>query len=66
MKEVKCNQCGWEGDAEECKPCFSAYHDLRCPGCRSTNLDTSELNKRWKAAGQEYGYGNHNVLGTLG
>jgi len=62
--EVRCKQCGWQGDAAAAKPCSSAYHDLRCPHCRTINLDTSGLRESWALAGRLYGYGNDNFLRT--
>ena len=62
IPEVRCKQCGWQGDAADAEPCLSSYHDLRCPQCGTSNLDTSGLNKSWAEAGEEYGYGDDNFL----
>lgn len=51
----RCNQCGFQGDPSEFDPCLSPYHDLRCPKCGTTNIDTSDQ-------GEEYGYGKSNFL----
>lgn len=57
---VKClsNGCRYEGEADEFPGCLSPYHDLRCPKCGTTNLDTSEVAK----ALSNYGYGDDNCL----
>lgn len=62
IPEVSCKQCGWEGDAADAEPNLSPYHDLRCPHCGTTNLDTTGLQQSWAAAGKEYGYGTDNFL----
>lgn len=64
MSEVKCNQCSWEGDAADCDACLSAHHDVRCPQCGTTNVDTSKLVQQYKEAGSEYSYGDDNTLKT--
>jgi len=62
MLEVKCNQCGWQGDAADCEPASSPYHDLLCPECGTSNLDTTGLRESWARSGNEYGYGDNNFL----
>lgn len=52
-----CNGCGFTGDGDDFDAAFSAYHDLRCPKCGTTNIDTSDAPKG-------YGFGNHNTLDT--
>lgn len=54
--------CGYKGDADTFKGGGSVYHDLYCPKCGTSNLDTSDINAQWKAEGKVYGYGDHNVL----
>ena len=56
---AKCNQCDYEAKGSAFDACFSAYHDLRCPKCGTTDVDTSEENKELKG---EYGYGDDNFL----
>lgn len=34
-----CLQCGFSANPEEFSACLSAYHDLRCPECGTTNID---------------------------
>ena len=60
--EVRCYKCGWKGAADDCNACISPLHDLKCPKCGTTDLDTSGLNQRHKEAGNEYSYGNDNYL----
>jgi predicted nucleic-acid-binding Zn-ribbon protein len=55
--DVVCLGCGYKGKTETFDSCLSPYHDLRCPKCGTTNLDTSELGKQ-----EGYGYGNGNTL----
>ncbi len=62
MAIIKCNQCHWAGPTEECKPCSNVYHDMYCPECGTSNLDTSDFNREWKEGGRAYGYGDDNVL----
>lgn len=56
--QVKCNECEWTGDADDCPPSLSIYSDLRCPKCGTTNLDTSDVNKKLA----DYGFGDDNSL----
>lgn len=56
--EVNCKMCGSSFTPDDAKPCASAYHDLRCPSCGSTNLDTSEILELWA----DYSYGKNNCL----
>jgi len=37
---------------------MSCYHDLRCPKCGTTQINTSEILKE----DSEYGFGNNNFL----
>lgn len=55
---VKCENCHWEGDASECKDACTVYHDLRCPECGTTELDTSDVNRKMEG----YCYGDDNFL----
>ena len=59
---VWCESCGWEGPAEQAMTAFSVYHDLQCPECGTTYLDTSGLNKDWASRGQKYAYGDGNTI----
>jgi len=59
---VKCNHCQYEGEADTFGPSMSYHHDLTCPKCGTTNLDTSVLNADWKAKGEVYGYGDDNFI----
>lgn len=61
-ERATCNGCGFNGHADEYKPCMSAYHDLRCPKCDTTDINTSEINEVWKFQGRTYGYGDDNSL----
>ena len=62
MTEVHCKSCGWTGPADDCRAAMSAYHDLACPQCGSSNIDTSNLNKEWAERGEKYGFGDNNSL----
>lgn len=59
--KARCRECGFAAHPESFDPTPSAYHDLRCPECGTTNIDTSEM----KAADPDYGYGNDNFLEAL-
>lgn len=59
---ILCKGCGWKGSPDETEPSVSPYHDMSCPKCGTTNLDTSEINKAWAANGDRYGYGDRNSL----
>ena len=59
--QVKCETCGWKGKPSQAEGSVSAYHDMICPECRSSNLDTSEIKK----ADPKYGFGDHNTLDTF-
>jgi hypothetical protein len=51
--------CEYEGSVDTFKPAMSPYHDMRCPKCGTTNVDTSALKA---ALGDDYGYGDRNSL----
>lgn len=59
-----CLECGFTAKGEDFDPCISPYHDLRCPKCGTTHIDTATDNKDWDKEGFEYGYGNDNFLKT--
>lgn len=56
IKKAKCNECGFEGTPEEFNASFSAYHDLKCSKCGTTNIDTTNVDY------EGYGYGDNNCL----
>lgn len=60
----KCNgeECGYVGEADTFDGCATPYHDMRCPKCGTTDVDTSDINKEWAGRGEEYGYGDGNSL----
>lgn len=58
----KCNQCPFQGEPQEFKPCFSPYHDFYCPECGTSDVDTKDINEAWAKDGNEYGYGDNNFL----
>ena len=62
MANLKCKMCGHVGLAETFPPSYSVYHDLLCPKCESSYVDTSELLKEWAERGDKYGYGDDNFL----
>lgn len=39
IKNPVCEQCGFTASPEEFDPSTSAYHDLKCPQCGTTNID---------------------------
>lgn len=53
----KCNNCGYEAKVDDFDAAMSVYHDLKCPKCGTTNLDTSDIAETW-------GYGDDNSLQT--
>ncbi len=55
-KMPKCEQCHFSGEPSEFEMCLSPYHDLRCPKCETTAVDTSDINS------DQYGYGDDNFL----
>lgn len=61
---AKCKGCGFSGTGDQFEPCLTAYHDLKCPDCGTTNIDTSAINAEWKKNGSVYGYGDNNCLNT--
>lgn len=64
MPICKCSASGFEGDPYSFPATRTAYHDMRCPECGSTNIDTSDINQEWARQGRRYGYGDNNVLDT--
>ena len=59
--KVRCCECGYYGPWQEFPAAGSPYHDLRCPKCSTTNLDTSEC----LAEDSGYGYGTGNTLESM-
>lgn len=59
---IRCKRCGWNGAPHDADVSHSPYHDMKCPVCGTTQIDTSEINKAWAAEGKIYGYGDNNVL----
>lgn len=53
-----CNVCSYKAPPRFFEPVMSLYHDLRCPGCGGTDVDTSQLAE----SDSEYGYGESNSL----
>ena len=51
--------CGFEGLVSKFKMAASPYHDMRCPECGTTHVDTSKIKEK---LGDEYGYGTNNFL----
>lgn len=43
MPKCQRDDCGFEGHADELKPCFGVYHDMRYPECGTTDVDTENL-----------------------
>lgn len=59
MTKVKCNACGFEAHPDKFKKYnMGMYHDLRCPKCNSTDINTSEIKK----SASDYSYGDNNCL----
>ena len=54
---AKCNECGYEGPQGRFRPHLYAAHDLECPNCGSTDINTSDLLKRIPG----YSYGKNNT-----
>lgn len=53
-----CNRCGFSGNANRFAASLSAYHDLRCPRCGTTYINTKLESENITG----YGYGNNNTL----
>lgn len=58
----RCNGCGFEAEADDFDACMSAYHDMRCPKCGTTDIDTTGIFEAWAARGKRYGFGKNNSL----
>lgn len=39
IKNPRCEECGFSASPDEFEASLSAYHDLRCPRCHTTNID---------------------------
>lgn len=53
-----CKECGYTSTSNNFHTCQSPYHDLRCPKCQTTHINTTDLFK----LKNKYGYGNNNTL----
>jgi hypothetical protein len=63
MKPIaRCKGCGFEDDVKKFDDCVSVYHDVRCPRCGTTAIDTSQVNAFYRAEGSAYGWGDDNML----
>jgi len=63
MKPIaRCKGCGFEDDVKKFDDCVSVYHDVRCPRCGTTAIDTSQVNAFYRAEGSAYGWGDGNML----
>ena len=60
----RCKKCSFQGPIEDFKACRSVYHDMSCPECHTTAVDTTDVFDAWAADGKTYGYGKNNVLNT--
>lgn len=56
--DVICRRCGYYGLSDTFTASLSAYHDMCCPKCGTTNIDTSR--------DDEAGFGDNNVLDMSG
>ena len=39
VRNLTCEQCGFTASPDEFEPSLSAYHDLKCPRCGTTDID---------------------------
>lgn len=66
MPKCRMEDCGYEGTADEfgeaARRAVTLYHDVRCPRCGTTKVDTSDIARAWAERGEVYGYGNNNSL----
>lgn len=53
----KCKQCNFENHPNRFGVA-EGKHDLACPQCGTTSIDTTDINVEW------YGYGNNNTQQT--
>lgn len=58
----ECKMCGFKGNADEFKAAFDAYHDMKCPVCDTTAVDTTDVSEEWAKNGKVYSFGKNNVL----
>jgi hypothetical protein len=56
MVKAKCKECGFSGPVGKFPFALEVQHDLKCPECGSTNIDTSDLLE--KIPGYSYGANN--------
>ncbi|KKK64616.1 hypothetical protein LCGC14_2982410 [marine sediment metagenome] len=40
-----CKECGYTSTSNNFHTCQSPYHDLRCPKCQTTHINTTDLFK---------------------
>lgn len=43
MPRCRMKDCGYEGPVENFLAALSIYHDLCCPKCGTTSIDTSDI-----------------------
>jgi len=59
---MKCNACGFSGNCTEFHFSLDHSHDVICPKCGSTKIDTSKMLE----ANPRYIYGSNNTIKNIG
>lgn len=59
---AKCTKCGYSAHPDRFNTSFTPYHDLKCPKCGTTEIDTTLIKKAWSRDGLVYHYGENNTL----
>lgn len=66
MPKCEMEDCGYVGTTKEFADAGqehpTVYHDLRCPKCYTTAVDSSDTFTEWASQGKVYGYGRNNTL----
>ena len=63
MPKCERARCGFEGPVEDFKGSLDFYHDMQCPKCHTSAIDTTDVFDEWAKV---YGYGKNNTLVTNG
>jgi hypothetical protein len=58
---AKCKRCDYKNTPDLFDASDSPYHDLKCPMCGTTDIDTSLISNEFR----DYGFGTNNLMQAI-
>jgi predicted nucleic-acid-binding Zn-ribbon protein len=58
---AKCKRCHYSDTPDFFDASESLYHDLKCPKCGTTDIDTSQISEEFR----DYGFGTNNMMQAI-